>query len=440
MFAKALIGLGMSLALLGTSAAGQESALDLTQEDAVYPATEWAQAPFPAEVAPVVQSLIDDAMSRELDDVMGESREIVVIHKGRLVAEAYREGYSADTKLVSWSMAKSITQALVGRAVHERLIADIDQPMLGLWEVEDPHASISWRQWMTMTDGLEYAEVGETDLAKNDVVQMMFGSGRFDVVDYALSLSQIHEAGTHWNYSTAAYHLISKALFEKWEDYLKQSGELDYVPPTPGDLQIVEVVQSGPGCSAAMSAHLPVLKQSNIADETTAAYLLTAKKCLRTNLMNLFFFTPLGMDAQPEFDASGTFLGGSLVYASARDFARFGYLYLRDGVWGGERLLPEGWVDFATTAHEGTDTNVYGAGWWITPPEGETPTHSQSAKSAPYDAFHAGGNEGQTIWVVPSKDLVIVRLGLMSNAPENWAALYEWNQEVARAFPDVAQP
>ena len=106
-------------------------------------------------------------------------------------------------------------------------------------------------------------------------------------------------------------------------------------------------------------------------------------------------------------------------------------------MWEGERLLPEGWVDFATTAHEGTDTNVYGAGWWITPSEGETPTHAQAAISAPYDSFHAGGNEGQTIWVVPSKDLVIVRLGLMSNAPENWAALYEWNQKVARAFPDA---
>jgi CubicO group peptidase (beta-lactamase class C family) len=155
------------------------------------------------------------------------------------------------------------------------------------------------------------------------------------------------------------------------------------------------------------------------------------------NWLSENLFTPLGMDAQPEFDASGTFLGGSLIYASARDFARFGYLYLRDGVWNGERLLPEGWVDFARTKTSGANSNVYGAGWWITPPEGEEPTHPQSALSGPYDAFHAGGNEGQTIWVVPSKDLVIVRLGLMSNAPENWAALYEWNQKIARTFPNT---
>jgi len=382
MFAKALTGFGIGLALLGGSAFGQNPALETYQDELptsvplpIYPANIWAKGVAPLETETALQALVDDAMSREFTDVMGETRELVVIHRGRLVAESYREGYTEDTKLVSWSMAKSITQALVGRAMQEGLIDDIDMAMPGPWEESDPRAAITWRQWMTMTDGLEYYEVGEADLNKNDVVQMMFGPGRYDMVGYVEGLPQVYEAGTHWNYSTAAFHTISRAVQD-------QIG---------GDM---------------------------------APWLQSA------------LFTPLGMDAQPEFDAAGTFLGGSLVYASARDFARFGYLYLRDGVWEGERLLPKGWVDFATTAHEGTDTNVYGAGWWITPDEGETPTHAQSAKSAPYDAFHAGGNEGQTIWVVPSKDLVIVRLGLMSNAPENWAALYEWNQEVARTFPD----
>ena len=388
MFVRGLIAVGMSLALQAGSAAGQEALQQAEEERAVYPAAEWAKAPFPGGVRENVEALIDDAMSREVADVMGESRQIVVIHKGRLVAEAYREGFAPETKLVSWSMAKSITQALVGRAVMEGLIEDIDAPMPGPWTEGDPRSEITWRQWMMMVDGLDYIEVGETDLAKNDVVQMMFGPGRFDVVDYAAELEQVHPVGTHWNYSTAAYHLISSAL--QWE--------------------------------VISAFHWQVRDPFDYA---------------KTKWLNETLFTPLGMDAQPEFDASGTFLGGSLVYASARDFARFGYLYLRDGVWNGERLLPEGWVDFARRPHEGTGSNVYGAGWWITPPEGETPTHPQSAKSAPYDAYHAGGNEGQTIWVVPSKDLVIVRLGLMSNAPENWAALFEWNQEVARAFPDV---
>ena len=424
MFAKALIGIGVSLALLGGSAAGQRVSLCdmgsprvMTQEwlqlqrdcatpqadRTIWPTNIWASGTVPEESAGEVQSLIDDAMARAQDDVMGESRQIVVIHKGRLVAESYREGYAASTKLVSWSMAKSITQALVGRAMMEGLIEDIDVPMPGPWAEDDPRSDITWRQWMTMTDGLDYAEVGEVDLAKNDVVQMMFGPGRFDMVGYVKGLEQIHAAGTHWNYSTATFHMISRAL-------QRQMG-------------LGECSRSGNRRNAQSLS--PVTSCAPEADTVTV------------NWLNETLFTPLGMDAQPEFDAAGTFLGGSLVYASARDFARFGYLYLRDGVWHGYRLLPGGWVDFATTAHEGTDTNVYGAGWWITPDEGEPPTHPQAAISAPYDAFHAGGNEGQTIWVVPSKDLVIVRLGLMSNAPENWAALYEWNQKMARAFPDV---
>ena len=376
MFAKTLMGIALGLGLLLPSATGQNEPQNAS---VIYPTNIWAKGVAPLETEAELDALIKDAMSRAFTDEMGESRQIVVIHKGRLVAERYADGFNPDTKLVSWSMAKSITQALVGRAVQEGLIEDIDAPMPSPWEAGDPRSEITWRQWMTMTDGLDYAEVGETDLGKNDVVQMMFGPGRYDMVGYVEGLEQIHAAGTHWNYSTAAFHTISRAVQDQIDGQM------------PGWLQ----------------AQL---------------------------------FAPLGMDAQPEFDAAGTFLGGSLVYASARDFARFGYLYLRDGVWKGERLLPEGWVDFATTVHEGTDTNVYGAGWWITPPEGETPTHPQSAISGPYDAFHAGGNEGQTIWVVPSKDLVIVRLGLMSNAPENWAALYEWNQKVARTFPDLKQP
>lgn len=437
MFRKALIGFGVSLALLSGCAAGQESVSREPSEDSLarvehavaalteeekdrikvitinkyeqngaqscgsaeidWPATRkhWCLWELPSQSATQVQSLIGDAMSREQSDVMGETRQIVVIHKGRLVAESYREGFDPETKLVSWSMAKSITQALVGRAVYEGLIGDIDAPMPGPWQVGDPRAAITWRQWMTMTDGLEYREVGETDLARNDVVQMIYGRGRFDVIGYVEGLPQIHEAGTHWNYSTAAFHTISRALLDLVDTAHRANGPLPH---------------EGQGRD----------RQSIMADWLKSA-----------------LFTPLGMNAQPEFDAAGTFLGGSLVYASARDFARFGYLYLRDGVWDGKRLLPEGWVDFARTKAPAANANVYGAGWWITPPKGETPTHPQSARSAPYDAFHAGGNEGQTIWVVPSKDLVIVRLGQMSNASENWSALYEWNQKVARAFPDV---
>ncbi|MEM7494256.1 MAG: hypothetical protein AAF296_12815, partial [Pseudomonadota bacterium] len=148
-------------------------------------------------------------------------------------------------------------------------------------------------------------------------------------------------------------------------------------------------------------------------------------------------FDPIGMNAQPEFDPAGTYLGGSNIWASAHDFAKFGYLYLRDGVWEGERLLPEGWVDFARTPGPDQNIKVYGAGFWLALPEGQETTLPRARKTPPFDVFAGNGSEGQTISIVPSRDLVIVRLGLMPNNNPNWNALFEWNQQMARGFPEV---
>ena len=366
-------------------------------EDVAWPTEAWETGPMPADTAPIVDDLISAAMAGEKTDIMGETRAVVIIHRGRLVAEAYRDGFGPTTKQVSWSMAKSITQALVGRAVQLGLIEDIDAPMPTPFAADDPRAAITWRQWLTMTDGLDYKEINATSLADNDVVNMMYGRGKYNVLAYVdEELPLIHEPGTHWNYSTAGYHLVSRALQDVHESQL----------------------YCHEGCPYTLEAKDKVFWMDA--------------------MVRSVLFTPLGMNAQPEFDASGTFLGGSLVWASARDFAKFGYLYLRDGVWEDQRLLPEGWVDFARTKTPAENANIYGAGWWITA-YGEARSHPQNADSPPWDAFHAGGHEGQTIWVVPSKDLVIVRLGLMSNAGGNWPALYEWNQQIARAFPDVEE-
>ena len=355
-----------------------------------WPTNGWETGEMDAGVAAIVTPLIDTAVASQKNELMGETRAVVIIHHGRLVAESYRDGFGPETKQISWSMAKSVTSALVGRAVALGLIEDIDAAMPTPFDAGDPRAEITWRQWLTMTDGLDYTEIGATSMADNDVIQMMFGKGRFDVLDYVKSdLPLIHEPGTHWNYSTATFHLIGRAV----------QGLLQDIP---------------------------------MPEFATDQGLQLDRSFLQEILLR-----PIGMDALVEFDAAGTYLGGSLVWASPRDFAKFGYLYLRDGVWDGERLLPEGWVDFARTKTPADNSNVYGAGWWITA-YGAPLTHAQNATTPPWDAFHAGGHEGQTIWVVPSRDLVIVHLGLMENTDENWSALYEWNQAIARAFPDVA--
>ncbi len=351
-----------------------------------FPGKDWERASLPADVAGKVNALLDDAMHRELDDVMGESRAIVIIHKGRLVAERYRDGFTPQTKQISWSMAKSFTSALVGRALKLGWIKSIDEPMPGPWSASDPRARITWRQWLNMTDGLAYREIGEPDLAKNDVAQMMAGPGRFDVLSYIAKLPLIHEPGSHWNYSTAGFHLIARAV----QDLAARHAGAE--PPAP---QVMV-------------------------------------NFVRDNL-----FAPIGMDGRIEFDAAGTFLGGSLVWASARDFARFGYLYLRDGVWSGQRLLPEGWVDFSRTKSPADNVTVYGAGWWITAADSaDIRPKGQGSALGPRDSFSAQGHEGQVIWVVPSRDLVIVRLGLMHNEGKSWPALYDWCQKIAMAFPE----
>ena len=375
--------------LLALPAAAQDLfPLQPHPSDTAWPTAGWervSEMPDGVDRA-AVERLLGQAMRGKKTDVMGETRAIVIVHRGRLLLEAYGDDFGPDTKQVSWSMAKSITHALVGRALDFGLIEDIDAAMPSPFDGGDPRAAITWRQWLNMTDGLEYYEINAASFAGNDVVQMMFGRGKYDVLDYVREeLPPLHEPGTHWNYSTAGFHTIAAALARII------TADANALDPAP----------------------IPMF-----------------------DFTNMELFDRLGMSAQTEADPSGTFLGGSLVWASARDFAKFGYLYLRDGVWDGERLLPEGWVDFARTKTPASNANIYGAGWWITA-YGAERTHAQNATTPPWDAFHAGGHEGQTIWVVPSRDLVIVRLGLMDNATENWDALYEWNQEISRAFPEV---
>lgn len=410
--------------------------------DTAWPTEDWEIGTLEPEIETALGGLIVRALQGQKDEVMGETRAIVVIYRGKLVAEGYKDEFRADTKQVSWSMAKSVTQALVGRAVHLGLIEDIDAPMPTPFEAGDPRSAITWRQWMNMTDGLDYKEINATSLADNDVVNMMYGRGKYDVLAYARDeLPLVHEPGEVWNYSSAAYHMLSSALVgatakvETAAMLCVSEADTAYNGGTDG--QKVEFQMAMKRCESQFPEQVfPSVPDNPEAVSYTRRWIGAAFTPTAIAWFNKEFFTPLGMNAQVEFDASGTFLGGSLIWASARDFAKFGYLYLRDGVWEDERLLPEGWVDFARTKTPADNANIYGAGWWITA-YGEDRTHAQNAKTPPWDAFHAGGHEGQTIWVVPSRDLVIVRLGLMTNATENWEALYEWNQEIARLFPEV---
>ena len=167
----------------------------------------------------------------------------------------------------------------------------------------------------------------------------------------------------------------------------------------------------------------------------------TQRRARMAETMSRELFAPLGMtSASPQFDAAGTFMGSALVYATARDYARFGLLYLRDGVWEGRRLLPPGWVDLARTGTRAEHGGRYGAGWWIEPAPGASVSPeftSLTSPSAGPDLFYAQGFQGQLIVVAPSRDLVIVRLGLIDDRI-GWPPLREWMHSLIALFPSPA--
>jgi CubicO group peptidase (beta-lactamase class C family) len=353
-------------------------------EGVAWPTQRWTTGAPSAGVDVAELSKLLDAVDR-VDDLFGETRAVVLVQRGRLVAERYREGFGPGTRLISWSIAKSITHALVGIAAREGKL-DPDQPMGNpTWVRGDARAAIPWRQWLQMVDGQAYREIGVNNPAASDAAKMLFGEGRLDAAGYAARLPLIRRPGEHWNYNSAGIILIADALARA-------------VAPRA------------------------------VAPDT--------RRLVMRSFIYRELFGRIGMvSAQPEFDASGTFLGSALVYATAQDFARFGLLYLRDGIWERSRVLPEGWVDFARTPALSGEANIYGAGFWVAPADGQPRPPYGSAILAPRDSFQAQGFEGQVIVIVPSKDLVLVRLG---NMPESgWRALSRWVAKVVSLFPDA---
>jgi CubicO group peptidase (beta-lactamase class C family) len=340
-------------------------------------AEEWETAPAP----PGIDELLKVADAPQ--PLLGETRAVVVIHHGKLVAERYMNGFSAATPLLSWSMAKSVTQAMLGIAVRRGLV-DIDKPMGNpRWAPGDRRSRIPWRWWINMVDGQDYHEVGDSYRRKSDAAKMLFGAGRTDVAGFAARLPLIHDPGSHWNYNSAGINLVADGL-----------GRV-FAPNANGV-------------------------------DRREKMLATMKEEL---------FDPIGMtSARPEFDTTGTFVGSAFVYATARDWARFGYLYLKDGVWNGKRILPEGWVDFARAKNPAPNCDVYGAGFWISPQSGSGKPRLAMVPNAPKDTYWAEGHEGQLVVIVPSKDLVIVRLGLFRDDAKGWPVLGQWIEKVVALF------
>lgn len=338
-----------------------------------WPTRQWPRADLDPRVDRVALArLLDHAFAADEPEDLERTNAVVIVQRGAIVAERYRADVDPDRAFISWSMAKSITNALIGILVRDGRL-DIAQPMpVREWEAGDPRRRITIDQMLRMVDGLRFREaehLGDGSVRyyaedESDVIPMLFGAGQHDVAGFAATLPYQAEPEARWNYNSGASNLLARLVRET---------------------------------------------------------LGTDEAGMRA-FMHRELFDRIGMrTADPRFDAAGTFIGSSTCYCSARDFARFGYLYLRDGWWEGTRILPPGWVDYSRTPSAQSD-GLYGAHFWVVP--------------GSLGLFYCSGAFGQRILISPKLDLVVVRLGI--TAPHKVAAVVRYCKELVDAFRPTA--
>ena len=307
-----------------------------------------------------------------------DTRAVLVIRGGKIVLERYGEGFGPSSRFHSWSMAKSVTQSLIALLVREGRLAVDDRAPIDAWsDPEDPRYTLTLRHLLHMTTGLDNADGGGD--AEALVAQVLFGEGSDAMGLYAADRPLLHDPGTHWAYSTGTSAILGTIISEI----------------------------TGP------------------AREDTRAW------------MERELLEPLGIESLVlETDGTDHLVGGSHAWATARDWARLGLLYLRGGLWESRQILPGGWVDFTRTRAPAENNGTYGAHFWINhPPVGD---QFPPLPGAPESTFMMSGNGGQYVVLAPSKDLIVVRLGEMLEL--SWDQLGPRMGEVVELFPDMNGP
>lgn len=326
--------------------------------------------PLVEAAEPAMRDALAHAFAEPVNGPRRNVHSIVVLHDGVVVAERYAPGFTPDTPQLGYSMAKSVVHALVGILVRDgRLDPRAPAPVAAWRDAGDPRAAITLDQLLRMQSGLDFAE---TDSGFDPVSTMLFR--RSDMAAYAGAARVRATPGTAWDY-------------------------------TSGNTLIV--------CG--------VLR--DLVGDGALGMLRFAREQL---------FAPLGMHhVLLEFDGAQTLIGSTRIYASARDWARLGQLYLDDGVVGGRRILPPGWAESARTP---TLDGPYGAGFWTNAPSGAHPHGAIAA--LPEGAYMASGSQGQRIVVWPSRRIVVVRLGTTIDPPTyDIAGLGRLLTEVGAALP-----
>ncbi|CAF4265321.1 unnamed protein product [Adineta steineri] len=283
---------------------------------------------------------------------------VVVVYDGKIIGEQYASGFSRKSKLLSMSMAKSITSTLMGILVQEKGL-NIDEPApVPEWiNLNDPRHNITTRNLLQQTSGLDFKEPYS---ASSDVLRMLFIEG--DMAQYTTSRPLKDEPGSKFVYSSGNTNILSRIIRQ-------QLGDKDY-------------------------------------------YSFPYEKLFYKIGMNSFVM---------EVDASGTFVGSSYAWGTARDWARYGLLYYNRGVFNNERILSEDWIDQTVASSDGYGGGRYGFQFYLNKPATKDTT-KRRFPNVPSDAYYAAGVQGQHVFIVPSEKLVVARLGATTASDYEWGA------------------
>jgi CubicO group peptidase (beta-lactamase class C family) len=329
--------------------------------------SEKSDAPPP--LSPAALAAVDakpgvarERLAREIDSLFadpaaGETRALLVLYDGRVVAERYGLGFGKATPLLGWSMSKSITGVMIGMLVADgRLRLDETAPVPAWQRPGDPRGEITLRQLLQMRSGLRHTESGDPPY-DSDEVRMLFLDGRDNMAAYAEDQPLEAVPGRKFEYSSASSVILSDLATRALTD-----------SPDPA-----------------------VRRQA-------------MDEFLRTRL-----FEPLAMKSMSaEYDAAGTLVGSSLIHGTARDWAKFGEFLRHGGAIRGAQLVPRGWIDLMTSPSPRNPG--YGAQLWLNRPQ-STGELVLFPGQAPASLFACVGHLGQYVLVSPEQKLVVVRLG-----------------------------
>ena len=358
LFSRRLAALAVALALAACAEGSGDTQAGRYQDPAFL-----ASLPWPTEewtVSTPEEHGMDSAVLSGARDYAAEpgrrTQGVVIVRHNVIVAEWYFGTADAETPATSWSVAKSFAGALVGIAINAGKIAGLDRSLTDYypeWAGTDK-AEITLRQVLSMTSGLEWKEGYEGDTSDSDVMRMIFIET--DQLAFAAGHGLAHEPGSYWSYSSGDSMLLSGVL-------------------------------------------------EGATGVTVSAY---AEEVL---------FSRIGMkNVIWDSDQAGHTLTYCCINTPSREFAKFGLLFLRQGKWGDEQVVPAEWVKESTRPSQDLYTG-YGYQWWLYDP-GDA--NWADTSGFPKDLFLAWGHHEQKIIVIPSLDLVVVRNGVPWQVPDDW--------------------